>query len=326
MKRIAYITSGKIGIHRFTFNEIELLTKSNVDLILCLTQLNKGPWMPKKEWKYLVASKTNALIQLIQILMVNRDAWKLFLHAKRKGVVPYFFMALSFYSHLKKYGATSLHCQMGDNKLYIGYYLKALLGLPLSVTVHAHELYQRKVYDDNDSIRELYQQCDKVITISEFNKKIIHQKFHVSNENIEVMRLFPDIDNLNYVKDKTKILIVANWIEKKGYSVLLKALKELNRDDFVLWVVGGQIDSDDSIDVEALVKEYKMDKQVAILGSQSSPIIDIIFYSCDIFCLPSITDYFEDGNPSEREGIPVALMEAMAWAKPVIATDHAGNS
>ena len=44
-----------------------------------------------------------------------------------------------------------------------------------------------------------------------------------------------------------------------------------------------------------------------------------------LFCLPSYTEYYEDGNPAEREGIPVVLMEAMAWGKPVIATRHAGN-
>ena len=58
---------------------------------------------------------------------------------------------------------------MGDDKLYIGYFLKALMNKPLTVTVHAHELYQRKVYDQNSEVRLLYAQCDRVITISNFN-------------------------------------------------------------------------------------------------------------------------------------------------------------
>ena len=61
------------------------------------------------------------------------------------------------------------------------------------------------------------------------------------------------------------------------------------------------------------------------MGRQSGTVLDIIFSNCDIFCLPSYTEYYEDGSPAEREGIPVALMEAMAWGKPVIATRHAGN-
>ena len=326
MKKVAYITSGKVGIHRFTYNEIELLGNNNIEVNLCLTQLNSGSWMPKENWKFYVASRTKAIYQFFLLLLSQQNILNLFFEAKKKNVLSYFFMSLSFYKDLKDNGISSVHCQMGDDKLYIGYYLKKFLKIPLSVTVHAHELYQRKVYDDNKNIRELYKACDKVFTISSFNTKIINEKFGVRSSKIEVMRLFPDIDNQNYVKDKTKILIVANWVEKKGYRSLLEALKELERDDYVLWVVGGPILSDDTIDVIEIVEKYEMEDKVAILGSQGSPMLDIIFNACDIFCLPSITDYYKDGNPSEREGIPVSLMEAMAWGKPVIATKHAGNS
>ena len=64
---------------------------------------------------------------------------------------------------------------MGDRKLYIGYFLKRLLGLPLTVTMHAHELYQRQIYDTNNAQRELFSYCDKIITISDFNSKLIKQ-------------------------------------------------------------------------------------------------------------------------------------------------------
>lgn len=325
MKKVAYITSGKIGIHRFTFNELMLLEENDIEVNLCLTQLNSGSWMPDKNWNVFIASRFKALKQFFVLLFSKRNIFNLLLEAKKKKVLSYYFIALSFYSDLKNKEITSIHCQMGDQKLYAGYFLKYFLKVPLSVTVHAHELYQRKVYDNNQEIQDLYASCDKVLTISDFNTEIINKKFGVEKSKIHVMRLFPDIDNLNYVKDKTKILIVANWVEKKGYSILLKALKKINRNDFVLWVVGGPVLSDDTINVVDLVKKYNMQDNVAILGSQSSPLIDIIFKACDIFCLPSLTDYFDDGNPSEREGIPVSLMEAMAWGKPVIATKHAGN-
>ena len=324
-KKIAYITSGKIGIHRFTFNELVLLEQKGIDFILCLTQLNKGPVMPSQKWKYIIANKGKAFIEFFKFLLKNKNTLKLFLEAIKYKVVPYFFIALSFHNDLKKGHISSIHCQMGDEKLYIGYFLKKFFGIPLTVTVHAHELYKRKVYDNNEEIKNLYSFCDKVITISDFNAKLIHESFGVKKEKIEVMRLFPDIDHLHYVRDKTKILIVANWAEKKGYDILLQALKKVNREDYVLWVVGGSYYSENSIDVEKYVKDYGLENNVAILGRQSSPILDILFYACDIFCLPSYTEFYNDGKPAEREGIPVALMEAMKWGKPVIATRHAGN-
>lgn len=325
LTKIAYITSGKIGIHRFTYNELVELDKNDINFILCLTQLKPGPWMPKEYWNIFIASRKKAIIKFTNLALINFNLiCSLFLEAKKKKVIPYFFIALSFYNDLRNNEITSIHCQMGDDKLYIGYFLKRLLNIPLTVTVHAHELYQRKVYNRNNEIKELYSYCYKVITISEFNAKIINKQFGVNTSDLHVMRLFPDIDPQNYVKSKTKILVVANWAEKKGYKVLLEAVKNIKRNDFVVWVVGGSYFSKNSIDLEKLVKEYQVKDKVVLLGRQGGTILDIVFSACDIFCLPSYTEYYEDGNPAEREGIPVSLMEAMAWGKPVIATRHAG--
>ena len=326
MKKVAYITSGKIGIHRFTYNELIELKKNDIDFKLCLTQLKPGSWMPESNWDVLVATRKKAIANILKETFHNlKLAINLFKEATRNKVIPYFFIALSFSSDIRKDKTiTSLHCQMGDSKLYIGYFLKRLLYFPLTVTVHAHELYQRKVYDNNKEVKRIFSYCDKVITISEFNRDILSENFTSSNK-IEVMRLFPDIDYKHKVKDKVKILVVANWAEKKGYDILLQAIKNIKRNDFVLWVVGGSYYSANSIDLAQKVKDYNVEDKVELLGRQGGVVLDIIFSACDIFCLPSYTEYYEDGKPAEREGIPVALMEAMAWGKTVIATKHAGN-
>ena len=326
MAKVAYITSGKIGIHRFTYNELIELQKKQIQFVLCLTQLKPGPWIPQDNWKVIVTSKLKAIISFTILFFCRTGLWfslvKDFLEYTN---LPYFIVALSFYFDLRKESElTSIHCQMGDKKLYIGYYLKKILNLPLTVTVHAHELYQREVYENNSKVRMLYSSCDKVITISSFNKNILGKSIYEQTSNINMMRLFPIIDSQDKVKDKIKILIVANWAEKKGYDVLLQAIKNIEREDFVLWVVGGSYYSENSIDLNQLIEDYDISDKVELLGRQSGVVLDIIYYACDIFCLPSYTEYYADGKPAEREGIPVSLMEAMAWGKPVISTKHAG--
>lgn len=325
MKKIAYITSGKIGIHRFTYNELVELENNGIDFILCLTQLKPGPWMPLRHWEVATASRKKALIEFIRLFCLQPlIIIDLLIEARKDNVLSYFLIALSLHRTLRKQSVASLHCQMGDRKLYIGYFLKKLLKIPLSVTVHAHELYQRSVYDRNTEIRKLFSSCDTVFTISNFNGEILKNQFGISPEKLKIMRLFPEIDTENKVMNKIRILTVANWAEKKGYKVLFEAIQNIKRDDFVVWVVGGSYFSDNSIDLEKLIHEYEIQNKVALLGRQGGVALDIIFSACDIFCLPSYTEYYEDGKPAEREGIPVALMEAMAWGKPVISTKHAG--
>jgi len=327
MTKVAYITSGKIGIHRFTYNELIELKKHDINFVLCLTQLNNGPWMPLVNWEVFVGSKKKSISSFFNLLATNPKLCILLLNkARNMKVLSYFIVALSLYHDIRKdKKISSLHCQMGDKKLYIGYFLKQLLNLPLTVTLHAHELYQRRVYENNSSVRHLFAQCDRIITISNFNSKIITKSLVADPYKVEVMRLFPKIDYQEKVKDKTRILIVANLAEKKGYKVLIEAISKIKRDDFVLWVVGDSYFLQNSLDLNVLIKKYAVEDKVALLGRQGGVTLDIIFSACDVFCLPSITEYYEDGIPAEREGIPVALMEAMAWGKPVIATRHAGN-
>jgi glycosyltransferase involved in cell wall biosynthesis len=49
----------------------------------------------------------------------------------------------------------------------------------------------------------------------------------------------------------------------------------------------------------------------------SDDVLRILYSSCDVFCLPS-----QFGLDGVGEGLPVALMEAMAHGKPVISTTH----
>ena len=323
MNKIAYITSGKIGIHSFTYNEINELEKESNRIVLCLTQLNPGPYMPSDNWEILIASKHILIIPLLKLLLRHPKKFaNLFKKAIASKAIPYFFIAVFFYDRLRN--ITSIHCQMGDKKLFIGYFLKKLLNRPLTVTIHAHELYQRAVYDNPDIIRELLNSCEKIVTISDFNKAVLRKEIGIKENRIEVMRLYPDIDRVNKIAGKTRILTVANWAEKKGYRTLINAVEKIQRDDFVLIVVGGSYFSDNSIDLVKIIAQRKLEDKVLLLGRFGGQLLDIVFAGCDVFCLPSITEYYEDGKPSEREGIPVAIMEAMAWGKPVISTRHAG--
>ena len=58
---------------------------------------------------------------------------------------------------------------------------------------------------------------------------------------------------------------------------------------------------------------------MTIFGHISDDVLEVLYTYCDIFCMPSRMD--RDGV---GEGLPVALMEAMSYEKPVVATTHTG--
>ena len=97
-KKIAYITSGKIGLHRFTYNELKLLKEKDIDFILCFTQLNNGPCMPEDSWDFIKAKKTNVLFEFFLLLFLKPNFFKVLIESIRNNTFAYFLVSISFFN------------------------------------------------------------------------------------------------------------------------------------------------------------------------------------------------------------------------------------
>ena len=102
---------------------------------------------------------------------------------------------------------------------------------------------------------------------------------------------------------------------RKGYDILMEALHLLGRDDIHLWVVGYK----GPVNIQELIERYGLRGKVIVFGAVSDEVLKLLYSFCDIFCLPS-----RFGPDGIGEGLPVALMEAMSYGKPVISTYHTG--
>ena len=102
---------------------------------------------------------------------------------------------------------------------------------------------------------------------------------------------------------------VAQLIPRKNHIVLIRAVEKLNDPKFHLFIVG---DGAQEYDLKEEVRKLGVDKQVHFLGFRK-----------DVYTLVSAADIFLFA--SLQEGLPVAIMEAMACGKPIIASNIRGN-
>jgi glycosyltransferase involved in cell wall biosynthesis len=113
------------------------------------------------------------------------------------------------------------------------------------------------------------------------------------------------------------IVSVGRAVEKKGYSDLLRALATL-RDD-TRWrfehAGGGAL----SMSLKAEAARFKIADRVTWHGSQDRAFIFDMLKRADLFVLPSRLT-----RSGDRDGLPNVLMEAEAFAVPVVATDVSG--
>ena len=118
--------------------------------------------------------------------------------------------------------------------------------------------------------------------------------------------------------EQTVVLFVGRLVAEKGILDLLDAVSLLRRRDadVRLWVVGeglaGERDVVTAPEVLRRVNAPSLTGVVELLGRRED--IPELMRAADVFVLPSY-----------REGMPVALLEAMASGLPVVATDIRGS-
>ena len=113
------------------------------------------------------------------------------------------------------------------------------------------------------------------------------------------------------------LFTVARFSEKKGLEYAIRALTHLPAEVNCHYYIGGFGELEQNL--KQLVIELNLTSQVTFLGPLTSVEVKGHMQAADVFIQPSITA--ENGD---MEGVPVAIMEAMAVGVPVISTFHSG--
>lgn len=111
--------------------------------------------------------------------------------------------------------------------------------------------------------------------------------------------------------DKKVVLFVGRLAEKKGVTYLIEAMKQI---DAMLVIAG-----DGPLKNTLKKQSEEIKDKVVFLGAKTHEELKVIYASADIFVAPSITAV--DGD---QEGVPTAIMEAMASGLPVVASNSGG--
>src|SRR6185436_3798725 len=113
-----------------------------------------------------------------------------------------------------------------------------------------------------------------------------------------------------------RLLSIARLVEKKGVEYAIRAAARLRGVDFHYDIVG---DGPLRPGLEQLVRELDVADRVNLLGWKQQTEVVQLLEQAHLLVAPSVT-----GRDGDQEGIPVAMMEAMAMGLPVLSTQHSG--
>lgn len=128
-------------------------------------------------------------------------------------------------------------------------------------------------------------------------------------QNVEIDRI-EKREELGIKPDQTVFVTVGELIDRKNHDILIDAMKKINQSEVVLLIAGAGKNANK---LQSRIDEEKLGNSVQLLG-----------YRTDIKELLKASDCFV--FPSFQEGLPGALMEAMASGLPCIANKIRGNT
>ena len=336
--RIAYITAQAPWGRGETFiiDEMLALKEAGVELLIIPRNptrevfhqearvfLENAVWLPLINPKiigfFLISPLAKPrLWKIMGAIFRHSRTWRIL--AKNLAVVPKGVYVAYF---LKKKRVEHIHAHWGSTTATMAYITSQLTGIPWSFTLHRWDI------KENNMLRKKVASAKFVRCISEHGKnellrmigKNYKEKIKVIHIGVEVPKKIPGYKGKKSNLRKFTAATPANLLEVKGHKYLIEACSILiNRGvrNFQCIFYG---EGPMRAKLEALIKGKGLDDYIKMLGAISREKLIMKYKNREIDVVILLSIITKSG---EHEGIPVALMEAMAYGIPVISTNTGG--
>lgn len=228
-----------------------------------------------------------------------------------------FFYAIHLAAEIEKRGIRHIHAHFALNAATVAMVIGRLLGITYSVTAHAND-----IFDDPVLLKEKLENARVVTTISEYNRQYLQQCFDLTNK-IHVVHCGLDFRQFRPLSKPTNdkvpvILSIGRLVEKKGFSYLIQACQILAERGyhFKCKIVG---DGPQGEILRRMIVDVDLDGIVTLEGAVLQEHLRSYWQKATVFALPCVV-----GRDQDRDGIPVVLIEAMAFQIPSVSTVISG--
>lgn len=201
------------------------------------------------------------------------------------------------------------------NQLFYSLIAAKLLGIRIIHTEHSIEAYKKRRFCW--ALRLMSPFCHRLTVIGDDGERALLERARIPRSRLEIIRAAVDLSRFDVERscaraslgltDTDRVAtIVARISPEKNHRLLLAAFARIARGqpDARLLIVGDGVDSDA---IGGEIDRLNLGRCVRMLGVRHD--IPLILAASDLFVLCS-----------DREGLPIAVLEAMAAARPVVAT------
>ena len=329
--RIAYLINQYPKVsHTFIRREIQALERKDIRVMRISIRGWNKPLVDaedakeREQTRYVLKGGALPLIFAFLRMLMSRPIrmfralaleLKMSRHSERPVPVHFIYLleACQIAQWLEQANVAHLHAHFGTNSAEVAMLVHALGGPPWSFTVHGPEEFDKP---HQIGLAEKIRRASFVVAVSSYGRsQLFRYSSHDEWEKIAVVRcgLEPNyFAQSDQIFESRSLVCVGRLCEQKGQLLLIQATQRLlaRGVSFQLCFAG---DGELRPAIEELLRNYKLTENVRITGWINGSDIREELLNARAFVLPSFA-----------EGLPVALMEAMALKRPVISTFIAG--
>lgn len=218
-----------------------------------------------------------------------------------------------------KYDCIHYHAEGSCGMLWIPH----LFGIRTVVTIHGLDWQRSKWGGLASKYIKFGEKCaakyaDEIIVLSKSVQQYFKETYSRETHFIPNGVNKPEIKKPQIIKEKygldkeNYILFLARIVPEKGLDYLLEAYKNI-KTDMKLVIAGGASHTNSYYD--KIIEKSKKDARVILTGFVQGKELQELYSNCYLYCLPS-----------DVEGMPISLMEAMSYGRNCLVSDIEENT
>lgn len=235
------------------------------------------------------------------------------------GALLYFPKSVFFAEQMRKAGVKHVHAHFATHPALCAFIINRLTGISYSFTAHGHD-----VHCDRRMLPEKLDSAAFAVAISRYNRNLMaeecgldhYSKTHVVHCGVDTSFFYPVPPPES--EGPLRLITVASLWEVKGHTYLIQACRLLRE-----WGIAFHCDliGDGPLKstLERQIKGAQLDDVFTFHGPKPRDVVRDTLHQSHVMVLPSVPT-----ANGLREGIPVALMEAMACGLPVVSSRLSG--
>jgi glycosyltransferase involved in cell wall biosynthesis len=221
---------------------------------------------------------------------------------------------------MQREGVAHVHAHYATHPALVAWVIHQLTGISYSLTVHAHDIFV-----DTTMLATKLRSASFIVAISKYNRDYLRrvvgewvgEKTYIVHCGI-LPEMYSPTSRDAYPPDVFEIISVGSLQPYKGFPYLIEACAIL-RDrqvPFHCKIIGA---GEEESRLRQLIHLKGLNRMVELLGAKPQNEVAKILGEAHCYVQPSLIT-----SSGKMEGVPVALMEAMASGLPVVATEISG--